>query len=478
MYETESWRFARLPSMGGHFRVISHSSSVVRKKMPDRTLSVDYRIISDLRQINMGNRKEDFYPVELVKLSDLVSRILKLNRQFPTMPVLMANRDISSAFRGILLRPDLINIFTTDIPGEALGRKFNVFFGHLAMPFGWGASPAYFKLHTDAITAMRNYYRPQQSLLSGMERFNSFTYVDDCMLIERPLGQRLSACASFWEWSCKQILDDDSINLEKKELEGQWAQRATLLGFEVNTETMTAQLPGEKVQQARTLVLGSELSPCNYGVAVRTLHRLRGLCVHWMTCNLFWHCLCRPIDLLLSHAIESGFAICCGEAEIWMSFFNALTLTRSMAESDSDCFLLFRCSLGRLQLMHERLSGVVGKPYAVWTSGDATIDRMAGINWRRKEYFQLKHAEFLKDFHQGQMRVYTIGETELMTSVGITVFWGDCWSGKQIVLLGTDNRNTFSWLDGRSAKRGLSMRIVAAFHIWCITMALKCTLSI
>ena len=51
------------------------------------------------------------------------------------MPILMAKRDIASAFRMVLLRPDLINIFTTDIPGEAMGRKFDVFFGHLAMPF-------------------------------------------------------------------------------------------------------------------------------------------------------------------------------------------------------------------------------------------------------------------------------------------------------------------------------------------------------
>ena len=108
-------------------QVISHSSSVVHKKLPGRTLSVDYRVISDLRQINLGNRKEDFYPVEVTKLSETVTRILKLKRQYPTIPVLMTKRDIASAFRRILLHPDMIHIFTNDIPGCALDRNADLF---------------------------------------------------------------------------------------------------------------------------------------------------------------------------------------------------------------------------------------------------------------------------------------------------------------------------------------------------------------
>ena len=68
--------------------------------------------------------------------------------------------------------------------------------------------------------------------------------------------------------------------------------------------------------------------------------------------------------------------------------------------------------------MHERLSGAVGNPYAIWTGGDATIDRTAGINWRRKEFFQLQPVGLMKNFHQCQLRVYTIGEIELMTAAG------------------------------------------------------------
>ena len=262
--------------------VISHSSSVVRKKNPDRTLSVVYRIISDLGGINIGNSKEDFYPVEVVELSGLTARILKLTRQFPTLPALMTKRDIAGAFRRILLRPDLIQIFTTDIPGSALSRNSDVFSGHLAMTSGWVDSPAYFKLSTDAIAETHHYYRPGQSLLSGRERFSSCMYMDDCMLIECPVGNRLRANVECWEWSFMQILDDDSINLDKKRAGGNWSQKATLLGFEINTEEMSGQLHAERIEQARVLILSQEMSPGNYGVAVKTSQQLRGLCVHWL----------------------------------------------------------------------------------------------------------------------------------------------------------------------------------------------------
>ena len=100
-----------------------------------------------------------------------------------------------------------------------------------------------------------------------------------------------------------------------------------------------------------------------------------------------------------------------------------MALTRSLAESDADWPLLFKCSLERLQVMHGRLSGIVENPYDVWTSGDATLDRMAGINWKAKEFPQLDPCELWRDFHQGQIRSYNIEEIELMAAVGITVYW-------------------------------------------------------
>ena len=116
-------------------------------------------------------------------------------------------------------------------------------------------------------------------------------------------------------------------------------------------------------------------------------------------------------------------------------------------------------------------SSLVGhcvKSFAVWTSGDATMTRMAGINWKLKEYFQLEHEGLLKDPHQGENREYQISEIELITLVGVVVFWGDLWNGRRIILLASGNRNTFSWIDNRVAKKGLPLRLIATFHAWCV----------
>ena len=119
-------------------------------------------------------------------------------------------------------------------------------------------------------------------------------------------------------------------------------------------------------------------------------------------------------------------------------------------------------------MTHRRLSGTVENPFAVWTSGDATLSRIAGGGWKLKERFQLPPEALLADFHQGSTRGYQISEIELITSVGIVVFWGDLLNGRRIILLGTDNQNTSPWLDNRVAKKGLSPGIIATFHVWCV----------
>ena len=150
---------------------------------------------------------------------------------------------------------------------------------------------------------------PFQSLLIGRGRLTSYVYVGDCMLTECPIGNRLSSRASCWEWSCRKVLGNGSIDDEKKGIHRRWPQKQTLLGFGVDTGKMIVRLPDEEILHARSLVLIAEAPRGNYGIRAKALQKLRGFCLRLLTCNLFWRFLCRPIDLLLSHVIESGRAI-------------------------------------------------------------------------------------------------------------------------------------------------------------------------
>ena len=105
----------------------THPSSVVRKKLPGRKLSFDYRIVPDLRQAYLVCDKEDLYPVGVINIVGIAERILKLQRGFPTFPLLVATRGIDGAVRRVMVRPDLIKIPTTDIPGDPLGRVGGLF---------------------------------------------------------------------------------------------------------------------------------------------------------------------------------------------------------------------------------------------------------------------------------------------------------------------------------------------------------------
>ena len=138
--------------------------------------------------------------------------ILQLERRSP--PLWQNERDIDCATGRSSLRPDMISISTTDIAGKSLGMQSGLFFGHLEMPFGRVASPAYFKLHTEAIASLRSHFRPNGDLMRGAARCNSSIYVDDCTMVEFPAGQRMGARTAFWEWRRRQILDDDSVNLD------------------------------------------------------------------------------------------------------------------------------------------------------------------------------------------------------------------------------------------------------------------------
>ena len=82
--------------------------------------------------------------------------------------------------------------------GWGVGRTSGLFSPIRAIPFGLVSIHAYFKMRADAIVESRIHFRPRQTWVSGMGRFGSYIYADDCMLSECLVLGRLRTCASFW----------------------------------------------------------------------------------------------------------------------------------------------------------------------------------------------------------------------------------------------------------------------------------------
>ena len=72
--------------------------------------------------------------------------------------------------------------------------------------------------------------------------------------------------------------------------------------------------------------------------------------------------------------------------------------------------------------------------------------------------------ELIRDFHQGEGAMSNSRSGTRDVSRDSFSTGGGIWNGNQIILLGTDNRDAFSWLDNKIAKKGLALRIAATFH--------------
>ena len=76
---------------------------LIPKRNPDRTISADSRLISDLRRVNLGFAKSELYPVIVPMIYEIIEEILRLKRKNPGLEVVTCKRDVDSAFTRIYI---------------------------------------------------------------------------------------------------------------------------------------------------------------------------------------------------------------------------------------------------------------------------------------------------------------------------------------------------------------------------------------
>ena len=88
-------------------------STTVAKKLPDRTLSRNKRLILDARRVNLRCSRQDYWPLRTPLIGDLATRYCKLGTSLPGLEIRGTKRDIDSAFTRIGIRPDDAVLFGT-----------------------------------------------------------------------------------------------------------------------------------------------------------------------------------------------------------------------------------------------------------------------------------------------------------------------------------------------------------------------------
>ena len=77
------------------------------EKLPDRTISADVRIISDLRLTNLLFAKEDYPAAHMTNKVEIAEGAVSSRRTWPQTEVVCCNRDFDDAFKRVRTHPDM-----------------------------------------------------------------------------------------------------------------------------------------------------------------------------------------------------------------------------------------------------------------------------------------------------------------------------------------------------------------------------------
>ena len=329
------------------------------------------------------------------------------------------------------------------------------------------ASPAYFALTTAPLQTIRQISRPAESLRNDYEAFRAVLYIADGMVAESNIGDRPAGRIKLWGEIARSILGDDCINQEKLEEDAQWSIASAILGFGLNTDTFEIRAHAVKVQGAADFAWSAEFEAGRKPMSIKSLQTLRGLVAHWLNASMFWLVCLHPIDALLPLADDLGELANCTDHELTKAFWPMLQLLRRVDEDESRWHGLFRGDMRRLVEVYKRASGPATWANLVWVAGDATLSTVGCVNWNRGEYLKWPTEGIIREFNGPSTAPPIIADVELISSIAGVLAWAATdksdGAARQIVAVGTDARNVFSWLRKGKARSGRPVGILVAF---------------
>ncbi|GMF36740.1 unnamed protein product [Phytophthora fragariaefolia] len=165
-----------------------HSSSFALVAKKDIPLHIDGRIIHDLSappggSVNVQTNSDASPNATWNPFDSIAQRVRDLCRRYPGYAIYAMVVDIADAFHHVPVHADHASAF-----GERMPRSNHGIVSGMAV-FGWTSSPGFFAVFGKAV---RHYQRTgASSVLGYSEPFWIFQWVDDIVLIEVDIGERL-----------------------------------------------------------------------------------------------------------------------------------------------------------------------------------------------------------------------------------------------------------------------------------------------
>ena len=368
-------------------RLLCSPSTTAAKKLPNRTLSPDKRLIWDGRRVNLHCPKQGYWFLETPLVRGLARWYVRTQTLFPGIPIEGGKRDVDSAFTRCRLHPDASSMFSTEFIVEIGNGETGIIFFYMVLPFGFSGSPGIFGRVMQGVKWLHSLFSPTSQIWDGAQPFNCEIFAGDGMFIEARLGTRQKQCVEKWEWAATRFLGDTAIIKTKLELEGEWSKELLLLGFHVDLKLDEITPPDPKIVGAYNLLHLNVFNPGNYTIPLQTMQELRGSLNHWSNTNRIWKWLSEPINQMLGQTDTNLLWIRCSDPEKWLAFWHVILFIREVADDECNWRKLPKGCFTELVGVHAEMSLPNPGRRRLWFSGDATPSCFAGINWDSREFF-------------------------------------------------------------------------------------------
>ena len=459
---------------------IASPFEAVDKMLPDRSISVEKRVVHDQRGVNGGTSKF-FHPPALQPAHVQISRrILWEKHRSPGVPILMAKKDIAGAFRLLWVSPEDAELFAGELPwkpsqafpSQPAAENVQVNFKevvviYLVSSFGFSGSPGEWCAWGRATEEFHRAHRPSETRRDSGRGFDSKVLVDDCILVEPWIGLRPWVSAEVFEDGVRRLLGEKAVNAEKDAIEGSYKTSQTVWGVVMETDTMKAFLPERRIQKGAALLQKPVFDYGEMRVTLKELQQFRGIMTGWAAIIPSLGNELGACDKFLG-GLDGGAVVqpkIRGEgdraAELqwsWEDLWELFEVCRWLSARSESWDATFSTSLKAMLPPLERV-GLPGEwKGSVFVSSDATTTKVGAIDWKHGKVFRAD---------AGKMKVWAekalghLGETadeelvihlgELLSFLAFACHVAQLWAD-QVVVYGGDNQIVKFWLQTRKAK--------------------------
>ena len=231
-------------------------------------------------------------------------------------------------------------------------------------------------------------HAPHEPRWSDVVPFHSSFLMDDQVLVEPAVGTRAFQSMQVAEEGVGLLLGGEALNREKDEEEGKMETQKICWGLLYDTERELVAMPRPKIEKAAFLLADPELDAGNVNICHKFLEQYRGNQQYWSLVVPPLRTLTSATDALMKGGRQGGRTRPPGGDRhrqlIFEDFWRATEMARILLADEEQWEASFVGAFSGVLSLNERLALPGRQCKLIWVTGDATLERVATVDWTRK----------------------------------------------------------------------------------------------